>query len=162
MKGYGIRWCAAGLAACLLAAGLVGCGKDGTGNEDPVAAEDGVMGSYQQELECSMGRRTLANPKFPEGDSYEDNAYTRYVAEKLNIRIRDEFEANGEDYDRQVSLAIASGELPDALFIGSKDILDELVEDDASRHGVRGSFLFRSHGGYRYGFSGLCTGKGNP
>ncbi len=130
MKGYSIRWCAAGLAACLLAAGLVGCGKDGTGNEDPVAAEEGVMGSYQQELECSMGRRTLANPKFPEGDSYEDNAYTRYVAEKLNIRIRDEFEANGEDYDRQVSLAIASGELPDALFIGSKDILDELVEND--------------------------------
>ena len=83
------------------------------------------------------------------------------VAEKLNVRIRDEFEANGEDYDRQVSLAIASGELPDALFIGSKDILDELVEDDASRHGVRGSFLFRSHGGYRYGFSGLRTGKGN-
>lgn len=77
-----------------------------------------------------MGRRTLANPKFPDGDTYEDNAYTRYVAEKLNVRILDEFEANGEDYDRQVSLAIASGELPDALFIGSKDILDELVENE--------------------------------
>lgn len=101
MKKNGIKWQVIGLA-CLLALGLGGCGKEGGSSEEPVAAEEGAMGSYQQELECSMGRRTLANPKFPEGDTYEDNAYTRYVAEKLNIRIRDEFEANGEDYDRQV------------------------------------------------------------
>lgn len=129
MDKYGVRWCGAGLA-CVLAVGLVGCGGGDRKNQEPVAAEEGIMGSYSQELECSMGRRTLANPKFPDGDTYEDNAYTRYVAEKLNVRILDEFEANGEDYDRQVSLAIASGELPDALFIGSKDILDELVENE--------------------------------
>lgn len=129
MHKYGVRWCGAGLA-CALAVGLVGCGGGDRKNQEPVEAEEGIMGSYSQELECSMGRRTLANPKFPDGDTYEDNAYTRYVAEKLNVRILDEFEANGEDYDRQVSLAIASGELPDALFIGSKDILDELVENE--------------------------------
>lgn len=129
MHKYGVRWCGAGLA-CVLAVGLVGCGGGNRKNQEPVEAEEGIMGSYSQELECSMGRRTLANPKFPDGDTYEDNAYTRYVAEKLNVRILDEFEANGEDYDRQVSLAIASGELPDALFIGSKDILDELVENE--------------------------------
>ena len=77
-----------------------------------------------------MGRSTIANPKFPEGDSYEDNAYTRYLKEKLNVEVKDSFEANGEDYDRQVSLAIASGELPDVMRVGSKDVLDELVEND--------------------------------
>lgn len=159
MNVYGRKWQRAGFL-CLAAVMLTGCGSQEK-NPEPMAAAEGAMGSYDQVLTCTMGRRTLANPKFPEGDTYENNAYTRYVMEKLNVQIVDDFEANGEDYDRQVSLAIASGELPDALFIGSKDILDELVEDDASRHGVRGSFLFRSHGGYRYGFSGLCTGKGN-
>lgn len=129
MKGHSMRWYMAGLA-CVMAAGLSGCSQGGKKNQDPVAAEAGAMGSYHEVLSCSMGRRTLANPKFPEGDTYEDNAYTRYVMDKLNVRILDDFEANGEDYDRQVSLAIASGELPDALFIGSKDILDELVENE--------------------------------
>lgn len=46
------------------------------------------------------------------------------------MEIKDEFEANGEDYERQVSLAIASGELPDIMRITSKDVLDELVENN--------------------------------
>ena len=77
-----------------------------------------------------MGRSTIANPRLPDGDTYEDNAYTRYLKEKLNVEVKDAFEANGEDYDRQVSLAIASGELPDVMRIGSKDVLKELVEND--------------------------------
>ncbi len=129
MKQNVKRYCAVILAAAF-AAGMTGCNAGNGEPETPVAAEEGGLGAYQDELECAMGRRTLANPKFPEGDSYEDNAYTRYIKERLNVRIIDEFEANGEDYDRQVSLAIASGELPDVLYIGSKDILDELVENE--------------------------------
>lgn len=128
MKHKVTRWFA-GTLAVLAAAGLTACGGSEAPKE-PVAADEGGLGSYQAVLECNMGRRTLANPKFPEGDSYEDNAYTRYVRERLNVQVIDEFEANGEDYDRQVSLAIASGELPDVMNIGSKDILDELVEND--------------------------------
>ena len=52
------------------------------------------------------------------------------MLQKLNVEVKDSFEANGEDYDRQVSLAIASGELPDVMRVGSKDVLDELVEND--------------------------------
>lgn len=77
-----------------------------------------------------MGRVTAANPKLPEGDTYEDNAYTRLVKEKLNVKIVDQFEAEGEDYNRQVALAIASGELPDMMRVDSKEELKELVEND--------------------------------
>lgn len=129
MKQNGSR-CCAGVFAAVLAVGLTACSAGSREPEAPVAAETGGLGAYQEVLECTMGRRTLANPKFPAGDSYEDNAYTRYIKEKLNVQIVDEFEANGEDYDRQVSLSIASGELPDVLYIGSKDILDELVENE--------------------------------
>ncbi len=129
MKTWKNRACCVG-ALALMAAGLTACGGAKYEQQEPVAAAEGCLGSYQEPLECTMGRRTIANPKFPQGDSYEDNAYTRYVKEKLNLQVIDEFEANGEDYDRQVSLAIASGELPDVMYIGSKDILDELVENE--------------------------------
>lgn len=114
----------------LSAAFLAGCGGKAETPAAVAAAGDGPLGAYEETLVCAAGRSTIANPKFPEGDSYEDNAYTRYVKDVLNVEIRDEFEANGADYDRQVSLAIASGELPDIMQIGSKDLLDELVEND--------------------------------
>lgn len=112
-----------------MAGSLAACGNS-TDKEEAVSAADGPMGAYEETVECTMGRSTIANPRLPEGDTYEDNAYTRYLKECLNIQVVDEFEANGEDYDRQVSLAIASGELPDIMRVGSKDVLDELVEND--------------------------------
>lgn len=99
---------------------LAGCGKNTDGQSSP---------EERKPLAVTFGRVTTSNPKFPEGDSYEDNAYTRYVTEKLNIKVVNAFEASGEDYNRQISLAIASGDLPDIMRVG-KDELDELVEND--------------------------------
>ncbi len=118
------------LMAAIMVSGLTACGKEKADKKDAVAAEEGNLGKYKETVTCNMGRSTIANPKFPDGDNYEDNAYTRYLKEKLNIKVVDAFEANGEDYDRQVSLAIASEDLPDIMRVGSKDILDELVEND--------------------------------
>lgn len=78
----------------------------------------------------TIGRQTAPNPKLPEGDTYSDNAYTRLIKERLNIQLESAFEANGDDYNRQVSLAIASGELPDTMLVGSRDELEELVDND--------------------------------
>ncbi|PAF11794.1 hypothetical protein CHH61_25385, partial [Shouchella clausii] len=63
-------------------------------------------------------------------DTYEDNAYTRIVEEKLGAKIENAFEGEGEDYTRQVALAISSGELPDMMRVDSREELKELVEND--------------------------------
>lgn len=81
-------------------------------------------------IQVSMGRQTLQNVTFPAGDSYEDNAYVRMTEKELNIDITDEFEATGDDYDRQVSLALSAGEIPDMMKINSLDTLKELYEND--------------------------------
>lgn len=52
-----------------------------------------------------------------------------YAQDKLNIDIDYVFEAT-DDYSRTVSLAVASGELPDIMLVDSIDVLDELVEND--------------------------------
>lgn len=78
----------------------------------------------------TLGRQTIQNSKLPEGDTYEDNAYTRLVEKELDVELKSAFEANGDDYDRQVSLAIASGDLPDLMVVNSYDELKELVDND--------------------------------
>ena len=77
----------------------------------------------------TVGQQTAPNSKLPEGDSYSDNAYRRVIQEKLGVELESAFEANGEDYDRQVSLAIASGDIPDMMVV-SRDELQELVDND--------------------------------
>ena len=71
--------------AAALALSLSACGGQNSEQEDPVAAETGGLGAYDETLVCNMGRSTIANPKFRRENSYEDNAYTRYLKEKLNV-----------------------------------------------------------------------------
>ena len=98
-----------------------------------VSASDNLIKQDSTEIDpiiYTMGRKIVKNPKLPEGDTYEDNAYTRYIEEKLNAVCINKFEATAEEYDRQVTLAIASGDIPDIMHIGNRDLLNELVEKD--------------------------------
>ena len=85
---------------------------------------------YEKEITLTMGRQTIQNSKLPDGDTYEDNAYTRWVKDVLNIKIINEFEANGDDYSRQVSLSLSAGEIPDIIKVSSLGELKELYEND--------------------------------
>lgn len=78
----------------------------------------------------TLGRQTIQNSKLPEGDTYEDNAYTRLIEKELDIDLQSAFEANGDDYSRQVSLAIASGDMPDMMLVDTREELEELVDND--------------------------------
>jgi len=85
---------------------------------------------YGDTLTISIGRYVQSDPRLPDGDTYTDNAYTRYIKERLNIDFTDDFEASGDDFERQVSLSIASGEIPDIMTVRSLDTLNELIAGD--------------------------------
>ena len=117
------------LAGTLAASMMTGCGDS---NDSPEAANQETAGSsdewekaatdpfapYPELVTYTLGKDTQASPNFPEGDDYENNGYTRYLREKLNVQNQNEFEAQGgDDYDRKVSLAITSGELPDMTWL---------------------------------------------
>ena len=122
-------------AAALTLAGIMtlslwGCGS-GSGSTSESSQETVTDPAGRGTVTVTMGRQTTANPKFPSGDSYEDNAYIRMTEEKLNIDIQDEFEAeSGDDYNRQVSLALSAGTLPSMMKVASKDELTELYENE--------------------------------
>lgn len=95
---------------------LVACGNGGASKTE----DSGVL---------RVGQQTQQNSKLPEGDTYQDNAYRRLIEKELGVKVESAFEGNGDEYDRQVSLAISSGELPDVMTV-SRDVLEELVDND--------------------------------
>ena len=97
------------------------------GNASSASSE---ASSERDIIQVSVGRQTLQNVTFPDGDTYEDNAYIRMAENKLNIDITDEFEAYGDDYDRQVSLALSAGDIPDMMKVATLDEVQELYEND--------------------------------
>lgn len=100
---------------------LAACGSSDETEEAPVNDDGDIV--------VTLGQQTQQNSKLPEGDSYSDNAYRRLVKEKLGVELESAFEANGDDYTRQVSLAIAAGEIPDIMAV-SRDELEELADND--------------------------------
>ena len=115
----------AALSLTLGASLLAGCtGKSGDAtstanqastNKPTATAETKVdpLGKQPELTVLSRGTWVDTFTKYPDGQSLEDNAYTRMLKEKFNIEIKNEFVAS--DYGKQVDLAIASGKIPDYL-----------------------------------------------
>ncbi len=95
-------------------------------------AETTAFGKYPELVKYTLGKMTgLNNSNMPEGDTYENNAYTRYLKNKLNIQNKDQFEINESDnYTEAVSMAITAKELPDVMVLDDMSMLPMLVEKD--------------------------------
>lgn len=135
------------LAMCLISAmvlgSFAGCGKDegestvSVNQEDPAWKEAMATpyGKYPETVNYTLGK-TVTNFDVLDGTKYEgdddvNNAWTRYLKEKLNVQNTNLFEANdGDDYEQKVSMAIVSGEIPDIMGVGDYDTLKQLYEND--------------------------------
>jgi putative aldouronate transport system substrate-binding protein len=112
---------AAALSLMLGASLLAGCtGKGGdnqpSASSNPPASTDTKADPFGKQPELTVltrGTWTDPNTKYPDGQSLDDNAYTRMLKDKYNIEIKNDFVAS--DYGKQVDLAIASGKIPDYL-----------------------------------------------
>lgn len=93
-------------------------------------AEHSAYGAYPETITYTLGKIAGAkNANLPLGDTYEDNAYTRYLKKLLNIQNRDVFELeDGTTYEQAVEMAIQDKEIPDVLVVKGLDTLKELVE----------------------------------
>lgn len=135
------------LAMCLMGAmvlgSLAGCGKEESGTTASVDVEDPAWqeamttpyGKYPETVVYTLGK-TATNFDVLDGTEYEgdddvNDAWTRYLKEKLNIQNTNLFEANdGDDYEQKVSMAIVSGEIPDIMVVGDYATLKQLYEND--------------------------------
>ena len=141
-KGKGIIRAAAVTLTLLLSAGaLSGCSenrtepkgtKEKSGGSEAAweSAQHTPLGKYPETVEYTLGKISGANSSnMPEGDTYEDNAYTRYLREILNIQNVDIFELQtGGAYEEALEVTIADKSLPDVLVVNGRENLMRLVE----------------------------------
>ena len=61
--------------------------------EQSELAKTTPLGKYPETISYTLGKQISSNnSNMPEGDTYENNAYTRYLLEKLNIKNVNAFE----------------------------------------------------------------------
>lgn len=102
-----------------------------TDGADWKTAEETPYGKYPELVTYTLGQMSGANnSNLPEGDTYEDNAYTRYLRKMLNIQ-NDSIYMEAEDkYDDFINVLVKDRTLPDILVLSDREMLKELVEND--------------------------------
>ena len=88
-------------------------------------------GKYPETIYYSLGKVTGDNnSNMPAGDTYENNEYTRYLLDKINVQNKDAFEENEcNDYDKQASMAINTRHIPDIMVVSNYEALKEVVDE---------------------------------
>ena len=112
---------------------LLTAGTDAGGGDTAALmekAENTPFGRYPETVTYTLGKLSGANnSNLPEGDTYEDNAYTRYVKKRINVQNKDAFELSDNNYNDRVSISIASGDMPDVCLVDSEVTLRRLVSE---------------------------------
>lgn len=134
------------LAACLALAivlSLAACAK----KEDSPASSGGTSTASPAETSSNVGSNDVWDPYTPYEETvsftksvtkltnmnydidYESNPFADYVKEKFNIETKVAWEADANNYDQKVSLAIATGDIPDIMVVNRK-IYQQLRDND--------------------------------
>ena len=114
-------------ATALAATALAGCGK--TSEENPqttavkeaegTAKEDLPLSKYPETVTIHLGGSLNPNAKIPEGMSYEDNSYTRFLKDDLNIEVVYDWVASPSDFGEKMNLCIGSGTIPELMNVNA-------------------------------------------
>ena len=95
------------------------------------SAAQSPYGAYPELVTYTLGQMSgTNNSNLPDGNTYEDNAYTRYLKKILNIQNENIYMESEDRYDEFVNILIKDQTLPDVLVISDRDMLKELVEND--------------------------------
>ena len=94
-------------------------------------AETSPLGKYPELVTYTLGQmKGTNNSNLPEGQTYEDNAYTRYLNKTLNIQNKNVFMESEERYDEALNILVKDRNLPDIFLVSDRETLEELVEND--------------------------------
>ena len=108
--------------------------ESSTLEDDAVPGEndDRAFEKFDHVVEVHYGYQI--DPKdttLPDGDSVDNNQYTRYLLDNYNIKVVCDWTAgNASDFQQKVSLAIASASLPDAVVAPTRNYLVQAARAD--------------------------------
>jgi len=94
-------------------------------------AETSPLGKYPELVTYTLGQmKGTNNSNLPEGQTYEDNAYTWYLKKTLNVQNKNIFTESEERYDEALNILVKDRNLPDIFLVSDRETLEELVEND--------------------------------
>ena len=94
-------------------------------------AETTPYGAYPELVTYTLGQMNGANnSNLPEGDTYEDNAYTRYLRKMLNIQNDNIYMESEDRYNEFANIIVKDQTIPDVMVVSDRETLKELVEND--------------------------------
>jgi len=82
------------------------------------------FGKYAEPITMTIGKGVPADDQtLPSGDTVENNQFTRYFEEKLNLKFKAAWiAAIGDAYDQKMALSISSDDLPDAMVVSEREL----------------------------------------
>lgn len=113
---------AAGVLAIAMVA-ITGCNGGSNGSADTKnqpsassqAANTDPLGKYDPPIEITTVRALDPNLKFREGETFENNIWTRTIESELGLKVKNNWTVNGAQYDQKMNVAIASNDLPEFM-----------------------------------------------
>lgn len=89
------------------------------------------LGRYPETVTYTLGQMSGANnSNLPKGDSYNDNAYTRYLKQVLNVQNQMVYSESEDRYGEMEDILVNDHNLPDILVISDQENLKRLVENN--------------------------------
>lgn len=99
--------------------------------EQWINAAETPYGKYPELVTYTLGQMSGANnSNLPEGNTYEDNAYTRYLRKMLNIQNENVYMESEDRYDNLVNILVQDQTIPDVLVVSNRETLKELVDNN--------------------------------
>ncbi|WP_374020884.1 extracellular solute-binding protein [Paenibacillus thiaminolyticus] len=114
------------LILCLAFTSACSKGADDTSSAKPTErmkvveeGEAGPWGKYSEPVTLTRAQMTTTASQWQNGDTAENNPWTREALEKFNIKVEDEWAADASQYNNKINLSIASNTLPDVFWADS-------------------------------------------
>lgn len=103
---------------------------DAATKTEPVTETDPQWGAYTEPITITSAVQASAVQEFHDGDSYEDNEWTRLIKETFNVDVEVAFSADitTDAYRNKMNVLLASGELPDVLKYDDRTWLKQAIE----------------------------------
>jgi putative aldouronate transport system substrate-binding protein len=85
------------------------------------------LGKYSPDISLTWGVNSSSVQQFKDGDTYDNNIWSRKFKDDLGIDLKMAFSADGASgaYENQVTLAIASGDVPDIMRVSSYRLFEQ-------------------------------------
>lgn len=87
---------------------------------EPPAAAKGMPDKFEPAVELKTVNFTYGVPKYNQGDDMNNNPWTRYLKDKLGIKLTTLWEVPSAELEQKTNLMIASGDIPDFFLANTK------------------------------------------